>query len=333
MGLTRSEYNQISKVYEERQMRDHRTLELHKKTAMERIPALRDLENEILDLSMETYRSMQSGNHQALAEMRKKVEAATARRKTLLKEHGLPEDYLEPVYECPDCHDKGYIEGPNGREKCHCYREMEMQFLYRQSGVSTIVRAENFDTFDLSVYDDGTMVGPNTSNLQYMRNVRDHLIDWCRRFPDNPEKERNLLFRGDPGTGKTFLLNCIAKAVMDRYHSVIYLTSIDLFESLSYKKNKEEDETDEMLEAILDCELLIIDDLGTEMNNTFTSSKLFYILNQRIVYQRSTIISTNLKHDQLRDSYGERTASRLNGSFDRYALFGTDIRNRRKNGR
>lgn len=110
-------------------MRDHRTLELHKKTAMERIPALRDLENEILDLSMETYRSMQSGNHQALAEMRKKVEAATARRKTLLKEHGLPEDYLEPVYECPDCRDKGYIEGPNGREKCHCYREMEMQFL------------------------------------------------------------------------------------------------------------------------------------------------------------------------------------------------------------
>ena len=154
-------------------------------------------------------------------------------------------------------------------------------------------------------------------------------MGWCREFVDEfDEKGGNLLFTGATGTGKTFLTNCIAKALLDTYHSVIYLSAHDLFEIFSrYRFSRQSDEEmGDMEEHILDCDLLIIDDLGTEMNNTFTSSQLFFCVNQRLLSRRSTIISTNLSLDRLRDEYYRPVASRMMSHYTVIPLYGEDIR-------
>lgn len=189
-----------------------------------------------------------------------------------------------------------------------------------------VLARENFERFSYEYFDD-TRIEPavGTTVAGYMRKV----YGWCREFVDEfDEKGGNLLFTGATGTGKTFLTNCIAKALLDTYHSVIYLSAHDLFEIFSrYRFSRQSDEEmGDMEEHILDCDLLIIDDLGTEMNNTFTSSQLFFCVNQRLLSRRSTIISTNLSLDRLRDEYTDRVASRMMSHYTVIPLYGEDIR-------
>ena len=135
-------------------------------------------------------------------------------------------------------------------------------------------------------------------------------MEFAQNFDSHQD---NLLFTGSTGVGKTFLTNCIARKLMDTYHSVIYFSASDLFEVFSRNKF-DYDQAEEMKDTyryILDCDLLIIDDLGTELNNSFTSSQLFYCINERMNMNRSTIISTNLSLTQLRDSYTDRVTSRI----------------------
>ena len=154
------------------------------------------------------------------------------------------------------------------------------------------------------------------------------VVAGCREFAaDLARKKENLLFTGSTGVGKTFLTNCIAKELIDSGHSVIYLSAGDLFEVFS--RNKFDYDTPEDMRDtyryILDCDLLIIDDLGTELNNSFTSSQLFYCINERMNMSRSTIISTNLSLKQLRDSYTDRVTSRIM-RYRIIPLYGRDIR-------
>ncbi len=159
----------------------------------------------------------------------------------------------------------------------------------------------------------------------YMRQV----YGWCQEYVEHfEEKGGNLIFTGSTGVGKTFLTNCIAKALIDRYQSVIYLSSNDLFDIFSKNKfhYETEDEMRDMYQYILDCDLLIIDDLGTELNNTFVSSQLFYCINERLLRNKSTIISTNLSLTMLRDSYSDRISSRIISKYSIIPLYGEDIR-------
>lgn len=159
------------------------------------------------------------------------------------------------------------------------------------------------------------------------------VVETCHRFVDDFSTEHgNLLFTGPTGVGKTFLTNCIARELIDRYYSVIYLSANDLFEVFS--KNRFEYQAEEeikgMYQYILDCDLLIIDDLGTELNNSFTSSQLFYCINERLNASKSTIISTNHPLNELRDRYTERVTSRLISKYTIIPLYGDDIRLRKK---
>jgi DNA replication protein DnaC len=139
----------------------------------------------------------------------------------------------------------------------------------------------------------------------------------------------NLLIYGNTGVGKTFLSNCIAKELLDAGHTVIYLTSFQLFEILEkYKFNTAEnyEEIRNRFEYILDCDLLIIDDIGTELNNTFITSQLYQCINERHLKQKSTIISTNLSFDQLKNNYSERIFSRISSHYKLLKIIGDDIR-------
>lgn len=156
------------------------------------------------------------------------------------------------------------------------------------------------------------------------------IIDACRLFVQTFDgKFQNLMLYGPVGTGKTFLTNCIAKELLDRSHSVVYFTAFQLFELLS-PSHTEENDLRQRSEAVLDSDLLILDDLGTEMLNTFTVSRLFQVLNERALRRRSTIISTNLSLKDFRDLYSERIFSRITSSYTLLKFTGSDIRIRRK---
>lgn len=159
------------------------------------------------------------------------------------------------------------------------------------------------------------------------------VVRQCREFAQQyPDKGNSILFTGGTGVGKTFLTNCIAKELIDRCISVIYLSSNELFEIFSkYKFGRDsEEDVEESYRYILDCDMLIIDDLGTELNNSFVSSQLFYCINERIGRKKGTIISTNLSMGMLKDTYSDRVTSRIMSNYRVIPLYGADIRMKKR---
>ena len=240
----------------------------------------------------------------------------------LLTQAGYPADYLELTYSCPDCHDSGFI----GDKKCHCFKQAMVDLLYRQSNIHDVLKRENFDTFDIRYYSDTKNRSLGVSPRENIQAV----LSTCHDFIDHfDEQSRNLLFYGDTGVGKTFLTNCIARELLDASHTVIYLTAFHLVDILQNNTfgNDDMDDTDEnMFHYILDCDLLIIDDLGTELNNAFITSQLFLCINERLLARKSTIISTNLSLDELQNEYSERIFSRLVSNYEIMLILGDDIR-------
>ena len=222
---------------------------------------------------------------------------------------------MEMHYTCPDCKDTGYID----RKKCHCFRQKEIQLLYSSSRMEKVLQKENFSSLSYDVYD------------EEQQKAMPSIIRTCQNFADTFTRDgRSMLFYGSVGTGKTFLSNCIAGQLLDQGYSVVYFTSFQLFELLSGTIGNSSEQFRKAYEPLLESDLLILDDMGTEVSNTFTVSKLFQILNERALSGRSTIISTNLSLQQFRDVYSERIFSRITSSFTLLKFAGSDIRIRRK---
>ena len=321
MPLTNSQYNALMRVYEEKRAKSRDLANLHYEHACQKVPELASIDASISSASLDQAKKLLAGDDTALASLKEDIRSLSDRRRRLLSDAGFPEDYLEQHFECPDCQDTGFIGG----EKCHCFKKMQMQFIYQQSHLGRIVRTQNFDHFDLTRFDDRELIdgAGGKTNRQYMAEVRNLLLDWTQNFD---ERHGNVILMGNPGTGKTFLINCVAKALMDSYHSVIYFTSTDLFDSFSRALRHDVEEQEETEDAILNCDLLVIDDLGTEMNNSYTTSRLFYVLNQRMVLHKSVMISTNLNFRAMQDRYSDRIVSRIMAEYDYIPLYGVDQR-------
>ena len=225
-------------------------------------------------------------------------------------------------------HDTGYI---NSR-KCSCFNKKAIDLVYHDSNLKNITDNENFDTFSYEWYDNTT---PDPSNGLTPYHNMQRIVDICHKFVDNFDKEAaNILFFGGTGTGKTFLSNFIARELLNTSHSVIYLTAIELFTTFQrHDFSRFGEDKDSDANYLSDCDLLIIDDLGTEVGNTYTNSKLFYVINERMLKKKNTIISTNLSLSEIRDSYSERIFSRITSSYTILKVFGSDIRMMKKTGR
>jgi DNA replication protein DnaC len=326
MALSNSQYDAIMRAYGQQQFKNRHEQEERIAEVYQRIPVIKELDQSISTRAVVCARRLLEGDKEALKELRDEIADLREQKSVLLKSIGFSSDYMEMQYRCSDCKDTGYADGV----KCHCFRQSEMKYLYAQSNIEQIVAVENFATFS-SEYFDNTRVIPqlNRTVKEYMGQV----VETCRNYAMKFSKERgNLLFTGPTGVGKTFLTNCIAKELIDQYYSVIYLSANDLFEVFSKNRFDYQDEEDMkgMYQYILDCDLLIIDDLGTELNNSFTSSELFYCINERLNSSKSTIISTNHPINELRDRYTERVTSRLISRYTIIPLYGDDIRIRKK---
>lgn len=324
MAINNAQYDAIFRNYEQKQIHNRDLMDKRRKTVYNLIPELENIHNSISQLGVSKARKLLSGDENALTELRAEMKKLTDRKALLLASAGFPADYLEPIYECADCKDTGYI----GNQKCHCFQKAIIDMLYTQSNLKDILQRENFDTFSFNYYSDNH-IDPVTgrSSLAVMKNA--HLI--AREFVDTFTDEfRNLFLYGDTGIGKTFLSNCIAKELIDRAFSVIYLTAYEFFDTLAKGKFEKDDAAQMMTEHIFDCDLLIIDDLGTELSNSFTVSELFLCLNERLLRRKSTIISTNLSLESIVDIYSERTFSRITSNYTMLKLTGDDIRIKKK---
>ena len=199
-----------------------------------------------------------------------------------------------------------------------------MDFLFAQYPIRDQLSKENFDTFSFDYFDtDRRDPVTGKTSLENMRKV----YETCREFADSfiPGR-KNLLFTGPAGAGKTFLSNCIADALIRQGFSVVYLPAGRLFETLADATFERTDASKDSYSYILESDLLIIDDLGAEMNNSFINSQLFFCLNERNLRKRSTLISTNLTLNQMRDNYTERVTSRLVEQYVICHFFNSDIR-------
>ncbi|BCJ92620.1 DNA replication protein DnaC [Anaerocolumna cellulosilytica] len=323
MPLKNYQYNKILREYDTKQLTNKHNQDTRIAEAYAAIPELKEIDDEVVTCAVSSAKLLLMGDGKPMPRLKKLTEQAEARRKALLEQHGFPEDYLQLKHHCPDCKDTGYI----GNEKCHCFKQAIVDIVYSQSNIKTAIVRENFNTFSYDYYS-GDYTDPSV-RMSPRENIK-KVVEICRNFIDNFGTEyNNLLLYGNTGVGKTFLANCVARELLDRAFTVIYLTAFQLFDILEknkFAKGEESYEFQNQFDYILDCDLLIIDDLGTELNNSFVNVQLYLCINERFLRRKSTIISTNLSLDNINTIYSERVFSRIASNYSLLKIVGEDIR-------
>ncbi len=313
MALTNSQYNTIMKTYEDKQLASRQELDKKISFVNKQVPKYQDLSQQISSLALKQAFLMLEQDSQDMAEFKNTMASLKAEKEKVLVEAGFPANYLNPRFVCPDCKDTGYI----GLEKCHCFKQQIITLLYQQSNIHEMLKETNFSNLSYEYYEGEDL-------LRF-----ENAVKTCKDFIDCFNSDyHNLFFYGTVGTGKSFLSGCIAKELIDQGKSVIYFSATGLFEklsTLSFDYNAKEDKA-ELYEDLYSCDLLIIDDLGTELTNNFSSSQFFSCLNERILRKKSFIISTNLSLQELRDRYSDRIFSRITSNFKLCKITGPDIR-------
>lgn len=255
--------------------------------------------------------------------LKKEIEMFKNSRKRIFEENNISEDYLEIKFECKKCNDTGYLEDGN---KCSCLNKQIINNLYSMSNMTHMLSKENFNTFDINIFTNEAYKNEKLTPRQNMYYILEISEDFCSNFNDTG---MNLLLYGSTGLGKTFMCNCIANYLLSKEVSVLYQTAFSLFEIIEIHKFNKQNETEENrinYNMIFDCDLLIIDDLGTEVGNSFTNAELFNIINERLITNKRIIISTNLSLEQLRDTYSDRITSRVFNNFVPLKFYGEDLR-------
>ena len=320
MGLSNVQYEEIMRGYQSRQLQNQHLTQERWNAIYTKFPQLKSINDQIASLSVEAARKRLNNDISGCQHLKDRIEALREEKRVLLKSNGFDEDILEPIYTCKDCKDTGYSSGG----KCHCFKQKIINVVYSQSNIKNILAQENFNTFSYKYYS-GDKIDPATglSSLEIVRVA----VEKCRFFIDDfGNSAKNIFFYGDTGVGKTFLSNCIAKELLAKGYSVIYFTAFQLFDILSKGVFDRDADAIAAHQNIFDCDLLIIDDLGTELTNNFSSSQFFSCLNERILRKKSFIISTNLSLQELRDRYSDRIFSRITSNFKLCKITGPDIR-------
>ena len=313
MALTSAQYSTIMQRYEVTRLKNYHLLEERRKHVYETIEGYKELDESTVSVSMDVAKRKMAGDDEAMEELHTLLEDLKGMKKSLLTGAGLPEDYLEPIYDCPDCKDTGYI----GNKKCHCLKQQIIEILYEQSNLRDYLNENNFSKLSYEYH--------SGEGLEAFKRAVTISKDFIKNFDI---EKKNILFYGSVGTGKSFLSACIAKDILYLGHSVIYFSAISLFDALAREtfENKSKEDLYNFYDYIYNCDLLIVDDLGTEVSNTFVSNQLFSFINERNLRKKSTIISTNLSLEQIRDRYSERVFSRIISTYTACKLSGTDIR-------
>ncbi len=323
MLLSNSQYNKILREYDYRQQKNKHALNNRKEEIYNVIPEMKKIDDELISASMKSAKLSLMGDDSVIQTLQETINLVSAKRKKLLLEHGYDINYLDLTYDCCQCKDTGYVD----KEKCSCLKRAIIDEIYEQSNLKKILEKENFSTFSFDYYTND-YIDP-TIRLS-PRNNMENIYNRCKEFiRDFDTQVDNLIFVGNPGVGKTFMANCIASELLASGHTVIYLTAFqlfDLFEKIKFNNGDNTKDFQAQFDYILDCDLLIIDDLGTELNNTFVNVQLYLCINERYLRNKSTIISTNYNINDIKNMYSERIFSRIASNYTLLKIIGEDIR-------
>jgi len=308
----------IMKKYEQLRTREKEALDRRKEEVAQKAPELQEIEKNVARLSVQLAMlnfKRQISHDEEFMVLKKEITEQRGRRLEILSSLGYPLDYLEQHYHCTKCQDTGYIR----QDKCTCYKQKLIDVYHMTSDFNDLIREYTFDKFKLDLYGNEATNFP-MSPRENMTTILESVMGYMRNFK---ETQTNLLFYGSPGTGKTFLSSCIAKELLDKGNLVIYRTSDGLIQNL---KDIKFNDNFELLELLLNCDLLIIDDLGTELTTDFSKVELFNFLNSKILRKKKLLVSTNLTIEDIKNRYDERIYSRLVGDFTLFKFIGDDLR-------
>lgn len=292
----------VEKLYEKRP--DFREIRL----------AIRNLQRDIVMLSFE---------NKDVSLLKEELDALRLRENAVMAEEAIDESFFAPRYFCTDCEDTGFVNG----KSCHCRERLKLEKNYDISSIERQLERQNFSTFDLSRFrksrQEGEVISPYENMKELYTLLKEEYVAYFS------EKSPNLFLYGPTGVGKTFLLSCVTKGVLDRGFHVYYQTAPELLDflvqySFMYAEGRQANKDRYLLSK--EADLLVIDDLGTEFTNAKMTAELFLLINTRLLAGKPTIISSNLEPEELSDAYDDRIASRIQGQYRLFELFGPDQR-------
>jgi len=312
--------------YDKKRQRAKADLEDRKEEIYGYIPRIREIDRTIRLTGLELARTALTHPDKVdeiTAKIKEKVSELKSEKAFLLTESNIPISYLEIHYECEECNDTGYTKG---HKRCTCLLQSLINIGYKNSNIGETLERENFDNFDITLFSEAI---PSTEDVSPKDNMK-MILSVCESFVYNfrNKDNSNLLFYGPTGLGKTYLCNCVAKALLDRGNTVIYQTAFRIIDTIeSYRfASKKTAFSKQNYDLLFTADLLIIDDLGTEMLNSFSNSEMFNIINTRLLNRKKTIISSNLSPIELRNIYNDRITSRMFGNYELLKFFGKDLR-------
>lgn len=319
--------NDILREYEKKRDKALYEQKLRQNEVYSKIPRLKEIDKLIsktgLMISKAIINNPQDYDYK-IEEIKNKLEELKREKAILLTENNIPLEYMDINYECNKCKDTGFLKDGS---KCSCFKQALINRAYKMSNLEHTLYKENFQTFNINIFSDKPFENEKVTPRENMQNI----LSICEGFVFNfdEDNEENLLFYGTTGLGKTFMCNCIAKALLDKGKIVIYQTAfkiLEIIEEYRFKRNSNKDEHKLDYELLFDADLLIIDDLGTELVNTFTNTEIFNIVNSRLIKGNKTIISTNLSPMEISNTYTDRIFSRILSKFTPIRFFGPDLR-------
>lgn len=318
MGYNQENFRRIREEYSRKYLQVQEAASQRREEIHAILPEIKEIDSQLSDMGLRIMQAaLQNDNYEAaVAQIEAESRALEQRRAQVLVKNGFPANFTAPQYECEACGDTGYVD----YKMCDCMRKKLIMAGYASSGIGTLMQTQSFANFSLDYYKSDRM-----THLLMQSNL-ERAKQYAASF--HPAKSDNLAMFGGTGLGKTHLSTAIAREVIEGGWDVVYVSCVDMFADYEAQRfgNSTGTPTGADLSRYTDCDLLIIDDLGTELTNQFTTSCLYGLLNTRLNRHLPVILSTNLETEEFRKRYWDRITSRVLGNFTILPFKGTDIR-------
>lgn len=318
MGYSAEVVRKVNEAYEKKRADAVNLAEQHRNEVIMKYPDFLQIDRALSQTGLIIYKASLEGTEgleERIENIRNENLHLQSAKTEFLVQHGFPADYLDVKFSCDKCNDTGYV----GIGMCACKKKALVNEAYNHSGLGSVLKYQTFKNFDLSYYED-------EQDRIHMEGILEKAKKYVSDF-GKPDKESNLLFIGTTGLGKTHITTAIAKGVIDKAYDVVYDSAQNIIRAFENERFDKDERASTEVQRYFDCDLLIIDDLGTEFRNSFTMSCIYNLLNTRINAGKPMIISTNIDSpSKFFEIYEDRISSRLIGSFRSLKFVGSDIR-------
>lgn len=317
MGFNRENYVKIKKEYEGKYLRAQDAARLRRAEIHARIPEIAKIDAALAATGMRIFEASLRGDNAELSRIEAENSELIQKRSELLIAEGFAADYTEIKYECDKCGDTGVVD----YRMCSCMKEKLVMEGLKSSGMYSLIQTQTFETFDLSYY--------SGEASDRMKKIFDIAKAYADRF--DPESSGSIIMMGGTGRGKTHLSSAMGGVIIKKGNDVYYTGAVDMLADFESERfgNDRSGEASSVTDKYFSCDLLIIDDLGTELINQFSTSCLYNVINSRLTRKKATIINTNFTRDELRKKYQDRITSRIFGEYTVLPFIGTDIREKK----